>query len=157
MTGMRSTKAVVDSLFRSDSSPAGFSQSAEWSGYNTDLAATRFSALSEINAGNVKNGPRVSPGESGIRLNQVITRSRSGQRLDTGSFFAPTAAHLNLTIRSFISSSPDSRRKIRRLSISVDPTKTIYEGRRTTHQDRLIAIAFANQPQTSPRNPAPPQ
>jgi len=35
--------------------PAGFSQSAEWPGYNGDLAATRFSPLSEINPGNVKD------------------------------------------------------------------------------------------------------
>ena len=32
-----------------------FAQSGEWPGYNGDLAATRFSSLSEINAGNVKD------------------------------------------------------------------------------------------------------
>jgi alcohol dehydrogenase (cytochrome c) len=35
--------------------PAMFSQSAEWPSYNGDLTATRFSTLTEINPGNVKD------------------------------------------------------------------------------------------------------
>jgi alcohol dehydrogenase (cytochrome c) len=34
---------------------AGLSQSVEWPSYNGDLSGTRFSALSEINPGNVNN------------------------------------------------------------------------------------------------------
>jgi len=34
---------------------AGRSQSLEWLSYNGDLSANRFSSLSEINSGNVKN------------------------------------------------------------------------------------------------------
>src|SRR5579863_7830729 len=34
---------------------AGRSQSPEWPSYNGDLSANRFSSLSEINPGNVKN------------------------------------------------------------------------------------------------------
>ena len=55
MTRMRPIKLYAVAVSLGLLAPAGFSQSSEWPGYNGDLAATRFSPLSEINAANVKD------------------------------------------------------------------------------------------------------
>ena len=55
MTRMHPTKLYSMVISLGLIAPAAFSQSTEWPTYNGDLAATRFSALTEINPGNVKD------------------------------------------------------------------------------------------------------
>ena len=65
--------------------PAAFSQTTEWPTYNGDLAATRFSALSEINPGNVKNLRPVCTYDTG-----EITAFQSGLLMVQGVLYFTT-------------------------------------------------------------------
>ena len=65
--------------------PLGLAQSVEWGGYNGDLAATRFSSLTEITAGNVKDLQPVCTYDTG-----ETTAFQSGLLMVQGSLYFTT-------------------------------------------------------------------